>query len=267
MPKSLVEQQFGPNAAAYSTSAVHAMGASLPRMVELAAPEKHWVALDVATGAGHTAAAFAPHVARVIAADLTEEMLQEAAKLAASRGLANMETARADAGALPFARASFDLVTCRIAAHHFPDPAAFVAEAARVLKPGGTFALVDNVSPDATTLPGIDGTETRVAADTYNAFEKLRDPSHGRALGLGEWLEIITGSGLRVSASELMQKEMEFTPWAERMGCGAATITALEDMLDHASPALTSFLKPEERESGRYFTLTEAVVIARKPAS
>ena len=103
MPKSLVEQQFGPNAPAYSTSAVHAKGASLPRMVELAAPEKHWVALDVATGAGHTAAAFAPHVARVIAADLTEEMLQEAAKLAASRGLANMETARADAGALPFA--------------------------------------------------------------------------------------------------------------------------------------------------------------------
>ena len=74
MPKSLVEQQFGPNAAAYATSAVHAKGASLPRMVELAAPEKHWVALDVASGAGHTAAAFAPHVARVIAADLTEEI-------------------------------------------------------------------------------------------------------------------------------------------------------------------------------------------------
>ena len=79
--------------------------------------------------------------------------------------------------------------------------------------------------------------------------------------------EIITGSGLSLSASELMQKEMEFAPWAERMGCGAATVTALEDMLDHPSPALASFLKPEKRESGRYFTLTEAVVIAHKPGS
>ena len=94
-----------------------------------------WQALDIATGAGHTAAAFAPHVARVIASDLTEEMLQEAAKLAAAKGFANMETARADAEALPFEDARFDLVTCRIAAHHFPDVPTFVAEVWRVLKP------------------------------------------------------------------------------------------------------------------------------------
>ena len=63
---------------------------------------RHWQVLDVATGAGHTAAAFAPHVARAVASDLTAEMLQEAAKLAKAKGLANMETARADAEALPF---------------------------------------------------------------------------------------------------------------------------------------------------------------------
>jgi hypothetical protein len=74
MTKSLVQQQFGAHAAAYATSAVHAKGASLARLVELVKPERHWQALDVATGAGHTAAAFAPHVARVIASDLTEEM-------------------------------------------------------------------------------------------------------------------------------------------------------------------------------------------------
>ena len=149
MSKDLVQQQFGAHAAAYATSTVHAKGASLGRLVELVKPERNWQALDIATGAGHTAAAFAPHVARVIASDLTEEMLQEAAKLAAGKGFANMETARADAEALPFEDARFDLVTCRIAAHHFPDVPTFVGEVWRVLKAGGTFALVDNISPDA----------------------------------------------------------------------------------------------------------------------
>src|SRR5215510_9306880 len=97
MNKSLVQQQFGAHAAAYSTSTVHAKGASLARLVELTKPHKTWRALDVATGAGHTAAAFAPHVASVVASDLTEEMLTEAAALAAAKGYANMETARADA--------------------------------------------------------------------------------------------------------------------------------------------------------------------------
>ena len=76
----------------------------------------------------------------MIASDLTAEMLVEAAKLAKAKGFANMETAPADAEALPFEDARFDLVTCRIAPHHFPDIPTFVAEVWRTLKPGGTFA-------------------------------------------------------------------------------------------------------------------------------
>src|SRR4029079_14588612 len=95
MNKSLVQQQFGAHAAAYATSFAHAKGASLGRLVELVQPKPSWQALDIPTGAGHTAAAFAPHVARVIASDLTAEMLQEAAKLAEAKGFASMETARA----------------------------------------------------------------------------------------------------------------------------------------------------------------------------
>ena len=66
MNKSLVQQQFGTHAAAYATSSVHAKGASLARLVELVRPEPHWQALDIATGAGHTAGAFAPRVARLL---------------------------------------------------------------------------------------------------------------------------------------------------------------------------------------------------------
>ena len=71
------------------------------RLVELTAPKSHWRVLDVATGAGHTALAFAPHVAKVTATDITEEMLREARKLAASRGLTNVRTLHAKQGTFP----------------------------------------------------------------------------------------------------------------------------------------------------------------------
>jgi ubiquinone/menaquinone biosynthesis C-methylase UbiE len=264
--KSLVQSQFGANAQNYVTSQVHAKGASLGRLVELVKPEPHWRVLDVATAAGHTAFAFAPHVAHVVASDITPEMLAEAAKLAAERGIANVETRPADAEALPFEERSFELVTCRIAPHHFPDVAAFVAEVARVLKPGGTFALVDNVSPDATTAPGFSPRELKDAAITYNAFEKLRDPSHGRALTVEEWRELVTDAGLGIVAEELMPKAMEFKAWCNNMSVDAATAGRLAEMLEKASPAVRAFLQPSGSGDSQGFMLTELVLIARKPA-
>jgi len=266
MNKSLVQQQFGAHAAAYATSTVHAKGASLSRLVELVQPKSTWQALDVATGAGHTALAFAPHVARVIASDLTAEMLVEAAKLAKAKGFANMDTAPADAEALPFEDARFDLVTCRIAPHHFPDIPTFVAEVWRTLKPGGTFALVDNISPDAESTPGFSSTELRGAALTYNAFEKLRDPSHARCFGMEEWTKVLTDAGFSVVHKERLPKDMEFQSWAERLGSDPATIERLRSMLTDGSPALQAFLKPRTERGKFWFTLDEALLIARKSA-
>jgi ubiquinone/menaquinone biosynthesis C-methylase UbiE len=266
MSKELVQQQFGANAAAYLTSTVHANGASLARLVELVGPKQDWTALDVATGAGHTAAQFAPHVARVVASDLTPEMLNQAKKLAAAKGLANMETAIADAEALPFPDASFDLVTCRIAPHHFPSIAAFLAETFRVLKPGGTFALVDNVSPDGETTPGFTAAELRDAGIAYNAFEKVRDPSHGRALATAEWLELMAEVGLELVHREHAAKAMDFQSWVKTMNVPAETVPRLAAMLDEAGPALRAFLKPTNEAGKRGFTLDELIAIARRPA-
>jgi len=265
MSKTLVQQQFGANAAAYATSSVHAKGASLARLVELVAPKPDWRALDVATGAGHTAAAFAPHVASVIATDLTDEMLIEARKLAADRGLAKLSAAKADAEALPFGDQSFDLVTCRIAPHHFPDIPAFVGEVWRVLKAGGTFALVDNVSPDASTTPSFDAAALNDAAITYNAFEKLRDPSHGRAWTPGAWLEVIRDTGFEVVHHELLDKGMEFEAWCRNMNVQHHyTKLKLRSMLLDGAPALKAFLRPERDGEQLRFTLTELLLVARK---
>jgi ubiquinone/menaquinone biosynthesis C-methylase UbiE len=265
MSKELVQQQFGANAAAYLTSTVHAKGASLARLVDLVKPDRSWVVLDVATGAGHTAAAFAPHVARVVASDLTPEMLEQARKLASEKGLANMETAIADAEQLPFAAQTFDLVTCRIAPHHFPNVGKFLGEAFRVLKLGGVLALVDNVSPDTETNPGFSPEELHEAAVAYNAFEKLRDPSHARALTTSEWLDLIGKAGFRLRHVEHAPKTMDFGNWVKTMNVPSDTIPRLRAMLEQASPALRSFLRPAEVDGRLGFMLDELIAIAQKP--
>ena len=250
---SLVQKKFGEAAADYAACAIHAEGPSLARLTELITPEPTWRQLDIATGAGHTALAFAPKLAKATASDITPEMLQEVRKLAKERGLRNVVTRQANAQDLPFPDTSFHLVTCRLAAHHFRNPAAFVAEAARVLIPGGTFALVDNIAPSDETL-----------AAAYNAFEKLRDPSHGRCLSLEEWSALIDDAGLTLTAAEVMDQDIAFDPWVARMRCAAATAARLKEML--TGEPLRSLLRPRETADGLTFTLREAIVIAEKPA-
>lgn len=270
--KSLVQSQFGPKAEKYASSLVHAKGASLTRLVELVQPQNSWRALDIATAAGHTALAFAPHVDEVIASDITPQMLEQASRLAAERGIDNLTTAAADADDLPFDNASFDLVSCRIAPHHFPDIPAFLAEVYRVLKPGGTFALVDNLAPGADSPPTeqhFTADELSDAATAYNAFEKLRDRSHVRSLPLREWQDLINKAGLQERHCELLAKPMEFQPWAERMlgSEDPETIAYLRAILKTATPALKAFLQPEDKDGSLWFSEHEALIIAQRPCS
>jgi ubiquinone/menaquinone biosynthesis C-methylase UbiE len=205
----------------------------------------------------------------MIASDVTDEMLAETRALAAERGILNVETAIAAAERLPFDPATFDLVCCRLAAHHFPDPAAFVAEAARVLKPGGVFALVDNVSPDDSLLPGLSRAELRDAAVVYNLFEKLRDPSHGRAPAVAEWLDILDDAGLAVTEQRVIVKEMEFGAWVRRMQCAPETVARLTTMLapagDGSRGHLAQFLMPRQDDAGTWIALRELILVAAKP--
>lgn len=263
----LVRSQFGASAPDYATSEVHAKGESLARILQLAAPQQNWQVLDVATGAGHMAAAFAPHVANVIASDITDEMLAQAAKLAAAKKLHNMLTATAEAGALPFEDASFDLVCCRLAAHHFPDLGRFVSEARRVLKKNGRLALVDNVAPDARLLPGASASEIVDADAAYNAFEKLRDPSHGHAPPPETWIGLLENAGFKIVAREQFGKELDFQSWVTRMRCAPETVAELERILVSGPHNLRSFLKPRTDATGAlHFTLQELLVVADKTA-
>jgi len=262
--KALVQRQFGANAAKYATSRSHAQGASLARLVEMAGPSPHWLAVDVATGAGHTALAFAPHVAHVVATDLTAQMLHVARRLAGERSVGNISFAIAQAERLPFADQSLDFVSCRIAPHHFVDVEQFVSEVRRVLRPGGVFGLVDNVSPDSQILEGPEDA-LAVAAGEYNAFEKLRDPSHVRCLTLDEWLTLIAEAGLGIRDVELQDKPMVFVPWADQMQATPAVKQQLTDMVFTGTPAFQAFMRPEPRDGDFAFTLVEGLIVAQRP--
>ena len=266
MNKSLVQAQFGKSAQAYAASPVHAKGASLAELVARVAPEPGWRVLDVATGAGHTALAFAPHVAHVVASDITAEMLATARGLAGEKGLDNISFETADAEDLPFADAGFDCVTSRIAPHHFPDVGRFVAEAVRVLRPGGVFALVDNIAPDRHTSEGFSDDALEQAAAFYNEFETVRDPSHARALSLSEWIARIEAAGLRVAHHDVLRKPMEFEPWADRIHADAEAKARLRAMAGDMPPAARAFLTPHERDGALWMVWAEGLMVARKPA-
>ena len=250
MSKSLVQEQFGAAARTYLTSKPHAQGKSLDRLVELTQPKPDWHVLDVATGAGHTAYTFAPHVARAWATDITEEMLSLVREQVGKRGLANLRVAHAKAEALPFEDESFDLVTCRIAPHHCESIPRFLDETRRVLKRTGALALVDNVVPEGSV------------GDYINAFERFRDPSHLRAWTMQEWRDVFAKQGFAIAHEEELAKTMEFKPWAARHD---ATMQAfLRAMLTHADPAAKASLDPQGAGDALTFRLVEGLFIVRK---
>jgi ubiquinone/menaquinone biosynthesis C-methylase UbiE len=236
--KSLSQRRFGQFAERYVTSQTHAEASELERLVEIAQPQTDWLLLDVATGGGHTALKFAPLVTRVIAVDIAPQMLQKAAAFIASKGSENVTFGLADAEDLPFEDESFDLVTCRIAPHHFPNCAHFVREARRVLKgakpasgePGGCLLVQDN-------------------------FERQRDPSHNRAYAESEWLAMFQEAGLKVVHTEQILKVHKFITWAERQGCTPEVMDRLIGMIDQAPSSVVEWMQPQG------FGTTEAVFV------
>ena len=250
MNKTLVQEQFGKTAASYLTSTPHALGKSLERLVALTSPQKNWHALDIATGGGHVAYTFAPHVARMWATDITQEMLDMVKAEAHKRGLANIRTAYAKAEALPFEDASFDLVTCRIAPHHFDSIPDFLKEVRRVLKPGGVVAIVDNVVPSGSV------------GDYVNAFERFRDPSHLRAWTMEEWRKAFADAGLKVAHEEHIYKQMEFKSWAARHDTNMQNF--LRAMLKEMTPEVKATLEPKGSGADLTFRLCEGVFIAKR---
>lgn len=226
-------KRFGAAASAYFESTVHRDGEDLQTLASWCADATR--ALDVATGGGHTAGALAEAgVPRVVAADAAPEMVATAVREYGVAGVA------ADAERLPFAADAFDAVTCRIAAHHFPDPEAFVDEVARVLEPGGVFAFEDNVAPEDEELVA-----------WLNGVERLRDPTHVALRSVSEWTDLFEGAGMAVEETVGAKLTLDFDAWVERTGVADEDVAELHRRFREAPDGAHDRFEVEFEDEGK----------------
>jgi len=171
-------------AEAYRTSEAHREGEDLDLLVAWSAGAR--TALDVATGGGHVARRLREAGLEVVSLDPAPGMQPDVV---------------AAAEQLPFADASFDVVACRVAAHHFEDVHAAVREMARVS--GDLVLVADNL----------------FAGDEAEEADRLRDPSHVRNYSEAEWRALFADAGLEVEEARILEHPVALEPWLERSGC------------------------------------------------
>jgi SAM-dependent methyltransferase len=180
----------------------HREGADLDRLVEWCEPGEGVQALDVATGGGHVAR-------RLREAGCTVTTLDPAPGMGAD------VLARAEH--IPFADGSFDVAACRIAAHHFADVRAAMAEMARVSR--GLVVVEDTLH----------------VSERVEEAERLRDPTHVRSYSEEEWRGLFVGAGLTVEAREIFEKRHPLEPWLERAGCAGDEAERVRELLADAT--------------------------------
>jgi ubiquinone/menaquinone biosynthesis C-methylase UbiE len=190
-----VTDVWSDRAEAYRQSEAHRQGRDLEFFVEWAAGK---TVLDVATGGGHVAARLREAGCEVVTCDSAPGMKPDVICRAEN---------------LPFADGSFDVVTCRVAAHHFEDPAAAVRELSRVAKE--LVLVADNL------FLGEDGEQA----------DRLRDPTHVRNYSEEEWRALFSQAGLEVEAFEREEKRIELEPWLERAGCTGEEAGRVRELL------------------------------------
>ena len=250
--KAQVQVQFGASAHDYVTSAGHAGGADLDQLVAWGRKRGAPRVLDVATGGGHTALAFSAFTSTVISTDLTPSMLAAARGFIQSKAATgNVRFLASDVEALPFRDSAYGVVTCRLAAHHFPAILPALKEVARVLRPGGSLLVED-----------ILGHEDRELAAFILEIEKRRDPSHVRALTHREWEAFLKAAGMTVIDESTLTKSRPWEEWTARMRMTPEARADLERFVLDA-PAHCRAAFGFTIEGGRILTFSDRLILIR----
>ncbi|MEI9914655.1 MAG: class I SAM-dependent methyltransferase [Methylovirgula sp.] len=241
---TLVTNQFGSRADAYVESSVHAQGADLDQAAVLLDGASDARVLDLGCGGGHVAFRAASLAHDVVAYDLSTDMLAAVARAAGQRGLTNIATRQGSAETLPFDDADFHFVLSRYSAHHWHGFHLALAEAHRVLRPGGRALFMDAISPGTALL------------DTYlQTVELLRDPSHVRDYSAAEWVNALAGAGFAVKGVTTRRLRLDFGTWIARMATPEVQTAAIHALQTQMSEDV---VKHFEIEADGSFTIDTA---------
>ena len=253
--KAIVRESFTRQAEVYAVTPTVADPARIGRLVEAVNPAPQSRLLEVACGPGFLALAFAGRCREVVGLDLTDAPLAIAERNRQQRRLSNVRFQRGDADRLPFADGEFDVIVCRFAFHHFEDPGCVLGEMARVCRPQGKVVVEDMVS-----------SEHRARGDYQNRFERLRDPSHTRALTPTEMLGLFTAAGLeldRLYSGELVQNLERWLANCQTTPERAAEVRA---MIERDGREDLSGTRPFLEDGQWFFRQLTIAVVARKLA-
>ncbi|HKV24817.1 MAG TPA: methyltransferase domain-containing protein [Candidatus Acidoferrum sp.] len=198
----VIRESFTTQAQAFAANPWVSDEQRIQRLVSAACLQGNERVLDIATGPGYIAEAFAHAAREVIGVDLTEAMLAIARERTQARGISNISFRAADAQNLPFENASFDVVVCRLVLHHLQKPLDVLREMARVCRVNGSVIVED-----------LYASEIPERAAYQDRWEILRDPSHVRTLPISELLHLFRDAGLE---ADFLSTADDLTPEIER---------------------------------------------------
>ncbi|PYM16880.1 MAG: methyltransferase type 11 [Candidatus Rokuibacteriota bacterium] len=253
--RDTIRREFGKQAAHFGEAGLTLSNEEyLSWMVGALGAEPHWRVLDVAAGTGHLSRALAPRVAHVTAVDLTPEMLEDGRRQAAKDGIANVTFEEGDAERLPYGDDAFDMVTTRLSFHHFVNARPALSEMVRVCRSAGRVAVIDLLSPDDAAL-----------AERYNGYERLRDPSHVRALTRDELTRLIETSGLAIEEAAVRDVQVVTERWLAMTQTPESAAQRIRAALaEEVAGGTPTGMRAVARDGAVGFLHAWAIVIARK---
>jgi ubiquinone/menaquinone biosynthesis C-methylase UbiE len=249
--EKLVRDQFDRQVGHYLASSAMADRDMIRAIVTAAPIGPGQRVLDVACGAGFLLRAYRDAGAEVFGVDLSEAMLREAGKTL-GRPAAPDRLVQADAARLPFDAERFDLVTCKLAFHYFPDPRGAIREMVRTCRRSGRLVLIDRVA--------CDDPEQGAA---QNRLEKLRTPNKVRVYAEEELAGMLASIGLTVLRRELVMQRMGFEQWMAAAGALGRMEEARAMLIGPKAEDLAG-LTPRE-EGGRLVIHHRTLILVAKP--